>query len=152
MTDTTESRGPSGLLGRVDKPLFAVTGGFILLFCALALISMDTLSAIVDWGFNIAATWFGLYWQVLLLATLVIGLVICVLPGGKAILGRLEWPEFTTFQWAPMIMCTLLAGGVFWAAGEPIAHYLSTPPVFWRSRGRCRRGSCRRLGMPSALH
>ena len=115
----------------MDKPLFAVTGGFILLFCALALISMDTLSAIVDWGFNVAATWFGLYWQVLLLATFVIGLVICVLPGGKAILGRLERPEFTTFQWASMIMCTLLAGGgVFWAAGEPIAHYLSTPPLF----------------------
>ena len=131
MTDTTESRGASSLLGRVDKPLFAVTGGFILLFCALALISMDTLSAIVDWGFNVAATWFGLYWQVLLLATFVIGLVICVLPGGKAILGRLERPEFTTFQWASMIMCTLLAGGgVFWAAGEPIAHYLSTPPLF----------------------
>ena len=115
----------------MDKPLFAVTGGFILLFCALALISIDTLSAIVDWGFNVAATWFGLYWQVLLLATFVIGLVICVLPGGKAILGRLERPEFTTFQWASMIMCTLLAGGgVFWAAGEPIAHYLSTPPLF----------------------
>ena len=131
MTDTTESRGASSLLGRVDKPLFAVTGGFILLFCALALISIDTLSAIVDWGFNVAATWFGLYWQVLLLATFVIGLVICVLPGGKAILGRLERPEFTTFQWASMIMCTLLAGGgVFWAAGEPIAHYLSTPPLF----------------------
>ena len=131
MTDTTESRWASSLLGRVDKPLFAVTGGFILLFCALALISMDTLSAIVDWGFNVAATWFGLYWQVLLLATFVIGLVICVLPGGKAILGRLERPEFTTFQWASMIMCTLLAGGgVFWAAGEPIAHYLSTPPLF----------------------
>ncbi len=131
MTDTTESRGANSLLGRVDKPLFAVTGGFILVFCALALISMDTLSAMVDWGFNFAATWFGLYWQILLLATFLIGLVICVLPGGKAILGRLERPEFTTFQWASMIMCTLLAGGgVFWAAGEPIAHYLSTPPLY----------------------
>ena len=24
----------------------------------------------------------------------------------------------------------LAGGGVFWAAGEPIAHYLATPPVF----------------------
>ncbi|WP_425041117.1 BCCT family transporter [Primorskyibacter sp. S187A] len=40
-------------------------------------------------------------------------------------------PEFTTFSWAAMIMCTLLAGGgVFWAAGEPIAHFLSPAPVF----------------------
>lgn len=131
MTDITETRTTGAWLGRVDKPLFAVTGGFILLFCALALISMDTLSAMVDWGFNFAATWFGLYWQILLLATFVIGIVICFLPGARAVLGRMERPEFTNFQWAAMIMCTLLAGGgVFWAAGEPIAHYLSTPPLF----------------------
>ncbi|MCV2880725.1 BCCT family transporter [Actibacterium sp. XHP0104] len=131
MTDTTETRTRGAWLGRVDKPLFAVTGGFILLFCALALISIDTLSAMVDWGFNFAATYFGLYWQILLLATFVIGIAICFLPGSRSVLGRMERPEFTTFQWAAMIMCTLLAGGgVFWAAGEPIAHYLSTPPLF----------------------
>jgi choline-glycine betaine transporter len=131
MTETTEGRSEIAAVGRIDKPLFAVTGGFILLFCALALISMDTLSAMVDWGFNFAATYFGLYWQILLLATFLIGIGICFLPGSRAILGRMERPEFTGFQWASMIMCTLLAGGgVFWAAGEPIAHYLSTPPLF----------------------
>jgi len=130
MTDTTEIRAPGAWLGKVDKPLFAVTGSFILLFCALALISIDTLSALVDRGFNFAATYFGLYWQILLLATFVIGIAICFLPGSRAVLGRMDRPEFTTFQWAAMIMCTLLAGGgVFWAAGEPIAHYLSTPPL-----------------------
>lgn len=131
MTDTTETRADGAWLGRVDKPLFAVTGGFIVLFCALALISMDALSAMVDRGFNFAATYFGLYWQILLLATFIIGIVICFLPGSRAVLGGMERPEFTAFQWAAMIMCTLLAGGgVFWAAGEPIAHYLSTPPLF----------------------
>lgn len=131
MTDQTETQATGGWLDRVDKPLFAVTGGFILVFCALALISIDTLSAIVDWGFNFAATYFGLYWQILLLATFLIGIVICVLPGSRTIMGKLAAPEFTAFQWASMIMCTLLAGGgVFWAAGEPIAHFLSTPPIF----------------------
>ncbi|WP_343115668.1 BCCT family transporter [Ostreiculturibacter nitratireducens] len=131
MSDTTQGRGTAGGLGRVDKPLFAITGGFILLFCALALIDIDALSSIVDWGFNVSATYFGLYWQVLLLATFVIGIVLCVLPGSRTRLGQLDRPEFTTFQWGSMIMCTLLAGGgVFWAAGEPIAHYLSTPPLF----------------------
>jgi choline-glycine betaine transporter len=131
LTNITEKTGKTAGLGRVDKPLFAVTGGFILLFCALALIDIGALSALVDWGFTVSATYFGLYWQVLLLATFVIGLVICVLPGARAVMGKLERPEFTTFQWASMIMCTLLAGGgVFWAAGEPIAHYLWTPPLF----------------------
>jgi choline-glycine betaine transporter len=131
MTDRTELGGVTAGLGQVDKPLFAITGGFIALFCALALFDIDLLSRMVDWGFNFSATYFGLYWQVLLLATFLIGLALCVLPGAKTRMGNLATPEFTMFQWGSMIMCTLLAGGgVFWAAGEPIAHYLSTPPLF----------------------
>ncbi|WP_120500349.1 BCCT family transporter [Roseovarius sp. EL26] len=122
--------------GSINKPLFAVSGGFIALFCIVALVNLDALSAFVDWGFNVSATYFGLYWQVLLLATFLIGLVLCILPGGKAIMGGLTAPEFTMFQWGAMIMCTLLAGGgVFWAAGEPMAHFLSSPPVFGAEAG-----------------
>ncbi|MBY6201437.1 BCCT family transporter [Maritalea mobilis] len=116
---------------KVNMPLFLISGGFIALFGFAALIDLDALSGAVDWGFNIAATYFGLYWQVLLLATFLIGLLLCVLPGGRAIMGGLATPEFTTFQWGSMIMCTLLAGGgVFWAAGEPIAHFLYSPPLY----------------------
>ncbi|WP_345741534.1 BCCT family transporter [Jannaschia rubra] len=117
--------------GRIDKPLFAVAGGFILLFCAYALFDIDGLSALVDAGFAFSARYFGLYWQVLLLATFLIGLVVCILPGAGTIMGGLARPEFRLFSWGSMIMCTLLAGGgVFWAAGEPIAHFLSAPPIF----------------------
>ncbi|MGB0902053.1 BCCT family transporter [Halocynthiibacter sp.] len=131
MTDQTNTE-----KGSVNIPLFAISGGFIALFCAVAIIDIVTLSAYIDWGFNIAATYFGLYWQVLLLATFLIGLVLCVLPGGKAILGGLAAPEFSLFQWGSMIMCTLLAGGgVFWAAGEPIAHFLSSPPLYGAESG-----------------
>ncbi len=116
---------------RVNKPLFLISGGFIALFCIAALVNLDALSGAVDWGFNVAATYFGLYWQVLLLATFLIGLLLCVLPGGCAIMGGLAAPEFTTFQWGSMVMCTLLAGGgVFWAAGEPIAHFLYPAPLY----------------------
>ncbi len=131
MTDITHtSTGESGL-GHINKPLFAITGGFIALFCLVALFDIDLLSSIVDSSFAWSARFFGLYWQILLLATFVIGLVLVVLPGGKAVLGGLSAPEFPAFQWAAMIMCTLLAGGgVFWAAGEPMAHFLSSPPLF----------------------
>lgn len=120
----------------VNKPLFLISGGFIAVFCLAALINLDALSAAVDWGFNVSAKYFGLYWQVLLLATFLIGLVLCVLPGGRAVMGGLAAPEFTMFQWGSMIMCTLLAGGgVFWAAGEPIAHFLSSPPLYGAEGG-----------------
>ena len=132
--DTAAQSGPgtraTGLSG-VNMPIFLLTGGFIVLFCALALVNLDTLSALVDAGFAWSAKFFGLYWQLLLLATFFIGLLLCVLPGGKAKLGALERPEFDVFQWGSMIMCTLLAGGgVFWAAGEPMAHFTSPPPLF----------------------
>ena len=46
-------------------------------------------------------------------------------------MGGLDTPEFDVFKWGSMIMCTLLAGGgVFWAAGEPMAHFTSVPPLF----------------------
>ncbi|GAB5469350.1 MAG: BCCT family transporter [Rhodospirillales bacterium] len=135
MTDTTETAEPRSL-GHVNKPLFAITGGFIALFCLLALFDLELLSALVDEGFAFSARYFGLYWQILLLATFLIGLLLIVLPGGRAIMGNLAKPEFTVFQWGSMIMCTLLAGGgVFWAAGEPMAHFLSSPPAFGAESG-----------------
>ncbi len=114
-----------------NKPLFALSGGFIALFCLWALVDLKGLSGAVDAGFAFSARYFGLYWQLLLLGTFLISLVICFMPGSKARLGNIAKPEFTTFQWGSMIMCTLLAGGgVFWAAGEPMAHFISSPPLF----------------------
>ena len=116
---------------RLDVPLFALSGGVILLFCLWALADLKGLSVAVDAAFAFSARYFGLYWQLLLLATFLISLVILFMPGAKAKMGNLAKPEFTVFQWGSMIMCTLLAGGgVFWAAGEPMAHLISSPPLF----------------------
>jgi hypothetical protein len=60
----------SGFSG-VNIPIFAMTGGFIALFCIMALVDLEALSALVDVGFGWSAKFFGLYWQVLLLATFV---------------------------------------------------------------------------------
>lgn len=128
MSMTAET--PKGF-DHINKPLFFLTAGFIMLFCSFALFDLKGLSGLIDAGFTWSAKWFGLYWQLLLLATFLIGLVLVFLPGGKAKLGELQTPEFNAFQWGSMIMCTLLAGGgVFWAAGEPMAHFLSSPPLF----------------------
>src|SRR5699024_5709112 len=45
--------------------------------------------------------------------------------------GNLDKPEMSTFKWISIIMCTLLAaGGVFWAAAEPVSHFMETPPYY----------------------
>ncbi len=125
-----------GNRAHINKPLFAITGGFIALFCVIALVNLELLSTIVDASFAFSARYFGLYWQILLLATFLIGIVLVFLPGSRAIMGGVSVPEFPAFQWGAMIMCTLLAGGgVFWAAGEPMAHFLSSPPYFGAESG-----------------
>jgi choline-glycine betaine transporter len=127
----SDTNGKPGNRAHINIPLFTITGGFIALFCAIALIDLELLSTMVDASFAFSAKYFGLYWQILLLATFLIGLIVIFLPGGRAVMGGVSVPEFPTFQWGSMIMCTLLAGGgVFWAAGEPMAHFLSSPPYF----------------------
>ena len=106
-------------------------GGFIVAFVGLAIVDIDLLSAIVNAGFSIATTYFGAYWQGLLLLTFVAAILVCVSPAGRATLGAIGTPEMSTFKWVAIIMCTLLAsGGVFWAGAEPIAHFTNSPPLF----------------------
>lgn len=66
-----------------------------------------------------------------MLLTFIIGLVLALGRTGNVKLGNLDQPEIETIRWIPILLCTLLAGGgVFWAAAEPIAHYITVPPLY----------------------
>ncbi len=108
-----------------------MSGGFIALFVVLAVYDSALLSDLVNAGFSWAVKIFGPYWQVLLLLTFLISLVLAAGRTGHVRLGALDKPEIDGFRWMAIILCTLLAGGgVFWAAAEPIAHYVSPPPLY----------------------
>ena len=131
ITATATATADSSSNGTLNWPVFILTAGFIVAFCGLALADIETLSALINVGFAWSIKYFGLYWQILLLATFAIAIILALLPTGSVVLGRRDQPEFGWFKWGAMIMCTLLAGGgVFWAAGEPMAHFLSPPPLF----------------------
>lgn len=132
----TQIKLPNSWLTGVDLPVFMISGGVIALFCALALYDVDMVSAWVNSAFAASTKYFGAYWQILLLLTFLIGLFIAVGRTGSVVLGGLKAPEIPTFQWICIIMCTLLAGGgVFWAAAEPMAHFLSPPPYYGGEAG-----------------
>ncbi|GAB4073098.1 BCCT family transporter [Barrientosiimonas marina] len=117
--------------GVIDKPVLIISGGILLLFVILALINQDMVSDGVDYFFDLSATYFGPIYQVLLLGTFIIALVLGYSKFGKIRLGNVDKPEMSTFRWISIIMCTLLAaGGVFWAAAEPLSHFLTAPPHF----------------------
>ena len=103
----------------------------ISLFLSVFFIDADLFGALIDRSFAWSARYFGLYWQVLMLINFLVALWIATRRGARRVLGALDTPEFSNFQWGSMILCTLLAGGgVFWAAAEPIAHFVAPPPVF----------------------
>ena len=115
----------------VERRLFGLTSAFVGVFCLWALIDLTSLSEAITAGFAWSTQWFGYVWQVGLLLTFVLSLTVAVAPASTRTMGGLSQPEFGWFEWSSMILCTLLAGGgVFWAAGEPIAHFVSPPSYF----------------------
>ncbi|MGI9278365.1 MAG: BCCT family transporter [Endozoicomonas sp.] len=126
----------NSLLYGVDLPVFFLSGGGLALFAIMALYDINLVSSWVNTAFAASTKTFGAYWQVLLLMTFFIGLVLAFGRTGKVVLGGLASPEISRFKWVSIIMCTLLAGGgVFWAAAEPMAHFTSPPPLFGGESG-----------------
>jgi choline-glycine betaine transporter len=120
-----------GATAQISWATFALSGGFLLLFVLLAIVDLEQLDSLVKIGFSFATSMFSVYWQILLLTTFLIGLYLGFSRMGGVVLGSAKVPELTTFKWFSVIMCTLLAGGgVFFAAAEPMAHFLSPPPLY----------------------
>lgn len=120
----------SGLAKSVDVPVFSLSAGFMATFVIAALIDLDVLAQWVRAGAHMASGFFGAFWQLLMLATFGVAMGLALSGAGRIRLGGTT-QELSTFKWVAVIMCTLLAGGgVFWAAAEPIAHFLNTPPYF----------------------
>ncbi|KGX87877.1 BCCT transporter [Pontibacillus halophilus JSM 076056 = DSM 19796] len=124
MTDETNRR------TKIDWVTFAISGGFLVLFLIMSVFNKSLMGEWITSSFDFSVKFFGAFWQVLLLATFIVGIALALSKYGKVNLGKLNKPEYSLFRWVSMILCTLLAaGGVFWAAGEPMYHYLTTPPL-----------------------
>ncbi|WP_188207669.1 BCCT family transporter [Alkalibacillus aidingensis] len=110
---------------------FIISGGFLVLFLVLAFFTPDFAAEAVATSFDFSVEWFGLFWQLLMLATLIVSLILMFSRYGRVRLGKKDEPQYSNFRWIAMIATTLLAsGGVFWAAGEPMEHFMTTPPLF----------------------
>lgn len=115
----------------LDVPVFLISGGLLILFVVIGFINVDFITNLVDVSFAFSVKYFGALYQIVLLGTFLIALVIGFSKFGKIRLGKLEKPEMSAFRWISIIMCTLLAaGGVFWAAAEPMFHFMDTPPYY----------------------
>ncbi len=119
---------------KLDWPTFAISGGLLLLFVIASLINADVVGSLINTGFAWSSNYFGAFWQVLMLVTFFVVVAMSFTELGTVRLGDKNKPQISRFKWLAMIMTTLLAGGgVFWAAAEPMYHYLDTPPFFEES-------------------
>ncbi|MDQ0207030.1 BCCT family transporter [Alkalicoccobacillus murimartini] len=115
----------------LNWPVFLISGGILVLFVLLSVFNVEWTSTYVDLGFDYAIRYFGPYWQILLIATFIVGAYIAFSRSGNVVLGKLEKPEMSFFKYLAIIVTTGLgAGGVFWAAAEPMYYFIETPPVF----------------------
>lgn len=114
-----------------DPIVLVLSTGFIVAFLALSFYDIDLVANSISAGFAWTALVLGSYFQLLLLLTFFIAIGVALTPAAKAKIGNLDAPEMSTFKWLSIILCTLLAGGgVFFAAGEPVYHFVVTPPAF----------------------
>ncbi|EQB39007.1 BCCT transporter [Virgibacillus sp. CM-4] len=116
---------------KIDMPVFIISGGLLIIFILLSIWNKDAVGSAVNTLFAYSSDLFGAYWQLLLLGNFFIGLGLAFSKYGKVKLGNQNEPKYSYFKWVAMILVTLLAsGGVFWAASEPMYHYMTTPPLF----------------------
>ncbi|WP_051081193.1 BCCT family transporter [Salsuginibacillus kocurii] len=114
----------------LDWPVFIISAGLLLAFVIASLINIEGVAEFVNVTFGFTASSFGAFWQVLMLATFFVGLFIAISKYGNVRLGAVKETELGTFKWISIIMATLLAGGgVFWAAAEPMFHFIEVPPL-----------------------
>ncbi|GAK13265.1 BCCT family transporter [Geomicrobium sp. JCM 19039] len=115
----------------LDWTVFGISGGLLLVFLIASMIDAGAVGQFVDASFAWSSKYFGAYWQVFMVLTFMITLIMSFTELGTVRLGKLPRPNISRFKWLAMLMTTLLAGGgVFWAAAEPMYHYLDVPPVF----------------------
>lgn len=115
---------------KIDWPVFLCSGGLLVAFVLFSIIKLNLVSDLVSTGFDLSIRYFGAYWQILVLITFIIGLILALTKYGKVTLGDADKPEMSYFKWAAVILTTGLgAGGVFWAAAEPMYYFLDVPPM-----------------------
>lgn len=115
----------------LNWPVFIISGGLLILFVLFSVFNVSGTATYVNIGFDFAIKYFGPYWQILLLLTFVVGAYIAFTSSGQAVLGNTKKAEMSFFKYLAIVVTTGLgAGGVFWAAAEPMYYFMDTPPVF----------------------
>ncbi|MDN4492813.1 BCCT family transporter [Ureibacillus aquaedulcis] len=117
---------------RMNWPVFWISSGFLFAFIIACLINKDVTYSAVGAAYNFVGVYFGGVLQLLMVVFWIIAVVIAFSKWGNIrIGGKNAKREVKNISWYAIIITTMLAaGGVFFAAAEPLAHFLSLPQHF----------------------
>src|SRR5699024_11067067 len=82
----------------VDMRGLALSGEALTLFVLFSIIFPENIAQLVERGFSLSITYFRAYWQLLLLATFLVGLVLSLSKYGKVRLGNIDKPQLSFYQ------------------------------------------------------
>ncbi|MEQ8966138.1 MAG: BCCT family transporter [Azospirillaceae bacterium] len=118
--------GPIGV--DIHNPVFAISGGVIVLFVVLTLALPDQAGSLFDWLRNQVITTFD--WFFLLAGNIfvLVSLGIMISPLGKVRIGGTEaTPEYSYAGWFAMLFAAGMGIGLmFFGVSEPISHFSSS--------------------------
>ncbi|MDR1902330.1 MAG: BCCT family transporter [Treponema sp.] len=84
------------------------------------------------------ADYFGAYINLLSLLFVILGVIFVITRYGDVVIGGKDAkPEFGMLSWCAMSICSGIGTGLlFWAMGEPIFHYMTTPTAIAKAGSR----------------
>ncbi|MEC1715124.1 BCCT family transporter [Schinkia azotoformans] len=117
---------------RMNWPVFWISSGFLFAFIIACLINKDVTYKAVGSAYNFVGVYFGGVVQLMMVVFWIMAVVIAFSKWGNIrIGGKNAERETKNLTWYAIIITTMLAaGGVFFAAAEPLSHFLSLPQHF----------------------
>lgn len=113
----------------INMPAFLPAIVILVLFIGAGIIWTEQVGAFMTKLLYGMADYFGAYINLLSLLFVILGVAFIIMRYGDVIIGgRDAKPEFSMFNWCAMSICSGIGTGLlFWAMGEPIFHYMTTP-------------------------
>ncbi|MGN0357555.1 MAG: BCCT family transporter [Blautia sp.] len=114
---------------RINKPAFLPAIVILLLFIGAGIIWTDQVGEFMTRLLYGMADYFGAYINLLSLVFIILAVAFIIMRYGDVVIGGKDAkPEFSMFNWCAMSICSGIGTGLlFWAMGEPIFHYMTTP-------------------------
>ncbi len=124
--------------GKMNKLAFWPPVIILLLFIIAGIVKTEAVGAVMTKLLYAMADYFGAYINLLSLLFVILAVVFIVGRYGDVVIGGVDAkPEYSMFNWCAMSICSGIGTGLlFWAMGEPIFHYMTTPAAIAEAESR----------------